>query len=51
MDINRPAGGEGSVVMWKIEPEEIVAAAFLCALILVAMELFCFAITGTYIGQ
>jgi len=37
--------------MWKIEPEEIVATAFLCALILVTMELFCFAITGAYIGK
>lgn len=37
--------------MWKINAEDVVAGAVVGLIIIVVMEMLCWAITGAYIGR
>lgn len=41
----------GGKVMWKINSEDVVAGAAAGLMIIVVMEMLCWAITGEYIGR
>ena len=37
--------------MWKINAEDVLAGGLAALIIIVAMEMLCWAVTGSYIGR